>query len=216
LIEAPFHAVTGSAGRSLDDTFVLEVRVAKPRAPSLYLTGSGEAYRRTIGGIKKLSGAELFTAIATPLQTKVAQPDQALLVARFPALYKRATLVEPIIRGRRVLWVDDHPSNNFYERLALAQMGVSVNVATSTDEGLRSATLLRPDVIVSDMARDDENDAGLKLLSAVRLQGIKVPLIYYVGEVVDSRGVPARAFGIADRPDDVLHLILDALERGAG
>ena len=90
-------------------------------------------------------------ALATPLQTKVAQPDQALLVAHFPALYKRATLVEPIIRGRRVLWVDDHPSNNFYERLALAQMGVSIDVATSTDEGLRSATLLRPDVVVSDM-----------------------------------------------------------------
>ncbi len=38
----------------------------KPTAPALFLTDGGEAYRKTIGGIKKLSGAELFNARHSP------------------------------------------------------------------------------------------------------------------------------------------------------
>ena len=58
----------------LADECVLDVRLAKPQTPGLFLTGSGKANRRTKRGIKKLTGMELFNALAAPLQAKSAQP----------------------------------------------------------------------------------------------------------------------------------------------
>jgi hypothetical protein len=154
LWDAPFHGVRNETGVLVPHTCVLEVRVAKPEVPGLFLTGAGDAYRKTLGGTKKLSGAELFMAIAPPLEAKQAKPRTPSVLARFPALYRRFQAVEPLVRGKRVLWVDDRPSNNFYERLALSQMGLMVDVATTSDEGLHAAVCLHPDVIVSDMERN--------------------------------------------------------------
>lgn len=49
-VNIPFHNVFNSDGNLLSGLCVLEVHVAKPSAPGLYLTGSGEAYRKTVGG----------------------------------------------------------------------------------------------------------------------------------------------------------------------
>lgn len=214
-IQVPFHPVLDSSDEPLHDTCVLEVRVEKPVAPNLYLTGGGEAYIRTIGGVKKLSGAELYLALAVPLKAKVPSSQSASLIARLPSVYRRATLVHEIIRGRRVLWVDDNPSYNFHERVALAEIGVAADVAISTSEALQAVTRLNPDLIVSDMERHGQEDAGLELLTSLSTHGLTVPVIFYVGRVEKERGTPPGAFGIADRPDEVLHLILDALERNA-
>jgi len=216
MVDAPFHPVYLDDGSALAGTCVVEVRVAKPPSVGLFLTGSGEAYRKTIGGTKKLSGAELFMALGQVLQVKVPEPANQSLLSRLPVLHTRAMLVQSLVHGRRVLWVDDQPSNNFYERLALAQLGLSVDVAINSEEGIHSARLVRPDVIVSDMRRQGQHDAGLQFLAAAPAAGLFCPLIYYVGHVDQSRGVPPGAFGIADRPDEVMHLILDVLERQAG
>lgn len=215
-IQVPFHGVSGSDGGALPDTCVLEVRVPKPQGPRLFLTGGGDAYRKTIGGTKKLSGAELFMALESPLQAKMPESAKLSMLARLPAVHRRAMLVEPLVRGRRVLWIDDQPSNNFYERLALAQIGLCIDIAVSSEEGIYSAKHLRPDVIVSDIARHGDQNAGLEFLKTARAEGVAAPIIYYTGCVDEARGVPAGAFGITDRPDQVLHLILDVLERGAG
>jgi hypothetical protein len=37
--------------------------------------------------------------------------------------------------------------------------------------------------------------------------------IFYVGVFAPARGVPPQAFSMTNRPDDLLHLILDALEK---
>jgi CheY-like chemotaxis protein len=216
MVEVPFHGVCDADGRLLASTCVLEVRVSKPNATSLFFTGSGAAYRRTVGGTQRFSGADLFMALAAPLQDKVPKADAPSLLAGLPTVLRRAGVVEPLIRGRRVLWVDDQPSRTFYERMALAEMGLNVDVALSSDEGLRAATYLPPDVIVSDMEHSGHREAGMRFLHAIRAHGIHSPIIFYIGKVDKSRGVPVGAFAITDRPDEVLHLILDALERRAG
>ncbi len=38
-------------------------------------------------------------------------------------------------------------------------------------------------------------------------------MIFYIGVVDPNKGVPVQAFGITNRPDELLHLTLDALER---
>lgn len=213
MVDVPFHSVRGAAGGTIPDTCVVEVRVAEPRTTTLFLTGSGAAYRRTLGGVQKLSGAQLYAELAKQLESKTTSKGGQSLLASLPAVRRRAELVESIVRGRRVLWVDDHPSNNLYERVALAETGVAVDIAASSEEALALATYLRPDVIISDMEREGRRDAGLEFLRLARARNITSPVIFYLADVDPSRGVPPGAFALTNRPDEVLHLILDALER---
>ena len=46
----------------------------------------------------------------------------------------RAHRAAPMLRGARVLWVDDHPENNTYERQAMLALGAFVDIAKSSTE----------------------------------------------------------------------------------
>jgi CheY-like chemotaxis protein len=50
-----------------------------------------------------------------------------------------------------VLWVDDHPSNNYYKRKALELLGIHFTISTSTADALEKASKHKYDVIISDM-----------------------------------------------------------------
>jgi hypothetical protein len=63
-----------------------------------------------------------------------------------------------------VLWVDDFPNNNIYERQALEALGVNFVLATSTEEALKKISRQRFDAIISDMGRPPDSRAGYTLL----------------------------------------------------
>ena len=56
----------------------MEVSVRAPAHSELYLTGGGEAYKRTLGGIKKFTGAELLNALLGQLIEKLRQSGMLL------------------------------------------------------------------------------------------------------------------------------------------
>jgi CheY-like chemotaxis protein len=132
------------------------------------------------------------------------------VAARSPAL-RRAKLVSAALQGARVLWVDDEPANNHSECRLLAAFGAEVRQVRSTTEALAALTGGAWDLLLSDMARDTVPDAGLRMLGQLPRGAPKV--VFYVGRVDESRAVPVGAFGIADRPEPFLHLVLDVLER---
>lgn len=218
--EVPFHKVIGAKGSILssEDTFVVEVSVHPTSSRLLYLTGSGEAYRKTLGGTKKLSGAELLNALLTQLQTKLEAPegegseDEAEL-SWMPSVARRAKCVRPLLRGARVLWVDDNPGNNLYERIALASLDISVDLALSTEEALFMVTRLQYDLVLSDMNRLANPTAGTELLDHLRRKRVATPVVFYVGHVDRGRTLPLGAFGITNRPDELFHYIFDVIER---
>jgi CheY-like chemotaxis protein len=111
--------------------------------------------------------------------------------------------------------VDDHPENNAVERKMLRQMGIFVEPVTTNADGL--AALADPDdhfdLVLSDIGRDDGSPDGLALLDAVRRMSDPPPVILYIGRVDPSRTQPPGAFGITDRPDILLNLVMDALDR---
>jgi hypothetical protein len=51
------------------------------------------------------------------------------------------------------------------------------------------------------------------MLAAFRGEGIAMPIIFYVGSLKPDAGMPPGAFGITQRPDVLLTLVGDALER---
>jgi CheY-like chemotaxis protein len=147
-------------------------------------------------------------ARATERSNYFATPEHLAQVLR------RAEIVVPLLHPEaRVLWVDDHPENNNSEREILEALDIGVDEVISTDQALARFAPDTYDLIISDMVRDGEAEAGLQLLSEMARRGIDAPVIFYVGWIDPSKGVPPGGFAITARPDELLHYILDALER---
>ena len=120
-----------------------------------------------------------------------------------------------LFRGRRILWIDDFPESPLNERKMLQSLMVDIDMATSTElaEKMLHAKDKKYDLILSDIKRGEDKLAGLKFLENYAKQKKRLPVIFYIGYPDPSKGVPPHAFGITHRPDELLHLIMDALER---
>jgi len=118
-----------------------------------------------------------------------------------------------VFKGAQILWVDDHPENNLNERRMLRQLNTEIDMVTNSEEALRILDNAKYDVVLSDMARGQDPLAGLDFLQKLREFDRSTPVIFYIGVIDLDKGVPGRAFGITNRPDELLHLILDVLER---
>ena len=66
---------------------------------------------------------------------------------------------------------------------------------------------------ISDMLRCNKITAGLKFLGQFRKENKAAPVIFYLAVFDAQKGVPAQSFGVTNGPDELLHLILDVLER---
>jgi DNA-binding NtrC family response regulator len=107
--------------------------------------------------------------------------------------------------------VDDAPANNLAFRQVLRGLGAGVEPARDTLECLALAATSHFDLIVSDIDRGNEN--GIDGLRRLREAGVKAPATFYVRQVDRSRPVPETALGITHLPDELLHLVIDGLER---
>lgn len=134
------------------------------------------------------------------------------MISSLPSVDRRGKVVRPLLKGARLLWVDDNPSSNIYERLALNSFGISTDLAISTEEALYFAERAKYDVILSDMRRGSNPMAGTELLRSLKGRHIASPIVFYVGRLNQEPG-PVGAFAITDRPDELLHYVFDVLER---
>jgi CheY-like chemotaxis protein len=78
-----------------------------------------------------------------------------------------------------ILWVDDLPDNNVYERKALEAFGMKFTLALSTDEALKKLAAHRFAAVISDMGRREGPREGYVLLDKIRQQGNLVPVFFY-------------------------------------
>lgn len=125
----------------------------------------------------------------------------------------RAARNADILRGRMAVWIDDHPEWTRVERLVMHGLGVFVEPVRTTQEAdsfLKSNLAeRRADLIISDIGIDDGSS---RLADAVRLgREHSLPVIFYVARA--RSGVPEGAFGITTQPDELWHLVMDAIER---
>ena len=135
-----------------------------------------------------------------------------------------------LLRRARILWADDHPENNLPIVELLRRFGAGVDTPRSNDEALSLLTANRYDVVISDVARDDEGPRsdlmGVELAEQVfKRWGLRVLL--FTGrfnpatlpgatdaerlELVEQ--LQRCVFASTNRVDEVLHYILDILER---
>jgi len=129
---------------------------------------------------------------------------------------RRAARIERVIRGTRVLLVNDIPQEVSYVIEILRDIGLDVQIETSSDDALRAVSKETYHVIISDMMRGAIEDEGIRFLKRMREKEIPSPVIFTVGRFNPDLGTPPFAFGITNRVDECLNLVFDALERTRG
>jgi CheY-like chemotaxis protein len=140
--------------------------------------------------------------------------EQAKVVIEQSSALRRARLVKSVVDGAHILWVDDKPRDNIYERRTLEALGITIEEATSTGLALAKAKARHTnyDLILSDMVRS-RPDSGLVLLNSLRDAGCTTEVVFYVRKLDKKKSVPLKAFGITNQPEALLHYVLDVLER---
>ena len=118
------------------------------------------------------------------------------------------------VEGSTVLWVDDRPQNNRYERQALEALGIGFVLSTSTEDALARTQHQSFDAIVSDMGRPPDPRAGYTLLDALRKRGDYPPFIIYAGSRSPEHIAEAKrrgALGCTNQPQELFELVLEAV-----
>lgn len=115
-------------------------------------------------------------------------PDEETLINKFKENLE--LYFESIIKGaefkkisdnKEILWVDDHPENNVYERSILEQYGLAFTLALSTQQALHCMKHSAFSLIISDMGRKEGNREGYILLNEIRKTDKQIPFIIYAG-----------------------------------
>jgi CheY-like chemotaxis protein len=117
---------------------------------------------------------------------------------------------------QNILWVDDRPANNAWERRALESYGMHFALALDTDEAKqilsRSGAFA---AIISDMGRPGDQRAGLTLLKWVRQDPLRNQPYFIYTNTDGARHRPAAGDpapqGITIDPDTLVKMVVAAL-----
>jgi CheY-like chemotaxis protein len=123
----------------------------------------------------------------------------------------------PMHGQNRILWVDDNPENNIYERQAMEAMGLEFTLALSTKEAVELLKFQKFAAIISDMGRKEGPREGYVLLEAVRVVDKNIPYFIYAGSraAQDQRETLLRgAQGTTNIPEELIEMVTRALSVG--
>jgi CheY-like chemotaxis protein len=88
-------------------------------------------------------------------------------------------LVQEGTKNSLVLWVDDNPGNNIYEREALEAVGIRIVLSEETEDALSILSHRSFGAVISDMGRREGPREGYVLLDALRARCDNTPLFFY-------------------------------------
>jgi CheY-like chemotaxis protein len=168
------------------------------------------------GGLRRVLDREPTPTDLSAATIRKAEEDVPAVVGALQAArsgssgLRRAEQVEKVLRGARVLWVDDRPENNAWEREMFRVMGVVITTVESTRSALSCLKQESFDLVISDIHRDNEDgiDGAKQIRDAVPL----LPIVFYIQNLTSSH-IPEPASGITNEPNELIHLVLDRMER---
>lgn len=176
----------------------------------LWTTVKG-ALSRVLG--RDVKPTDISAATIRKASEEVPAVDGVLQAARTHSSgLRRAASVGHALQGARILWVDDHPESYAWERELFRSLGVVIVSVEATDSALACVEKESFDLVLSDIQRDREPMDGIE--GARQINAIKphLPIVFYVGDLTSNR-IPEPAMGITNEPNELLHLVLDRLER---
>jgi CheY-like chemotaxis protein len=130
------------------------------------------------------------------------------------ALFERMAFVKEKKLSLKALWIDDNTLSVSSEQRLIAALGVNFDFVKSSSEA-ESVLLNKPyDFVISDINRDNNAREGIDFIKKLAVTHQKrIPTIFYIIRKDDKYGVPPYAFGITNSPVELIHLVLDIIER---
>lgn len=133
--------------------------------------------------------------IISDLQAKVAEIEKRSNVSPDSEVASEPELARSY---KRILWVDDHPSNNSYLAATIEDRGASIVTVLSTNEALEVIEKQKFDFVISDMGRPEGDHAGLDLIRKLKQLGIELPVYIFCGRWASNNlRSEAEAAGVA-------------------
>ena len=196
------------------------VKVSPGLLTALVATGFFIAHADTIGRL--LAKATKIKVLDIEIEASVSALNDAIVAQgldsvvgqrdRMAAL-RRLSACAPLLRGSRILWVDDKPPNNFKERQLLEGLGVRIDLATTSAAAEQFLSNHHYLLMLTDIEREDVADEGIRFAARAARLGIAVRTIGYTGTDQIGLPVPPHFFGITHRPDHLMHLVCDVAQR---
>lgn len=182
-----------------------------------FLRNIGEFNVKAAGVEATAKSREVAAAALGAAETVRATEDGAMIDASDPSDIAEA-LPDPRalrrLRGARVLWVDDRPGNNRFERQALEAFGIQVELSESTDDAMDKVRWRPYELIISDMGRPPDGQAGYTLLERLRGDGHRIPFVIYAGSRAPEHVREAErrgALGCTNRPQELVRMVTEEL-----
>ncbi|MHC1562114.1 hypothetical protein ACR9E3_24390 [Actinomycetospora sp. C-140] len=159
-------------------------------------------------GTVKVAGVDV-SFVAADLGAAAAAKNVQLPATAAKGVAQRAAEHADQLHGARLLWLDARPTHNRAERQALRALGIEVTAVTGLQEAVDLVERTDPDVVLTNYGASNNPPTAVALGRAV---GDLAPVIVYS---VGTQGKPLATgcFGQTDRPDQLLHLVIDAMER---
>ncbi len=149
---------------------------------------------------KELAALRTELAEARRRSSEEAAAAMAFVATRRPAAEAPAAAPGPATETPakpRILWVDDHPDNNAFPARVLSSAGAEIVTALSTTQALAAPGPF--DLVISDLGRGMQRDAGVETVRALRQAGHTAPIVIFAaGPAVERFGSQALEAG-ADR-----------------
>ena len=117
----------------------------------------------------------------------------------------------------KVLWVDDHPENNVFEKRFFEKHRIAVHPVTTSEDALKLLAIYDYKAVISDMGRGEDRLAGARFVQRLRARNDRTPVVIYTvradspakqqaqRELVAESGAQA----LAVTPQEVRAIVLD-------
>jgi CheY-like chemotaxis protein len=180
-----------------------------------FLVAIGPAgLRAALARVSKLSLAGLEIELASKVEEAFVRKKLTASLGDRQRIARRLDRSSALFNGARLLWIDDNPQDNSVEFEILRELGTIIDLATTDAMARDQITRAVYDVLLTDMTRGHDHAAGKNLITELEKAQLKPPIIFYVRASRHTK--PEKAFGLTTRPDELFHLITDALERQRG
>jgi CheY-like chemotaxis protein len=155
-----------------------------------------------------------ITMDAKELDASFTRKQMQLSEAQKNALFTRMATVKDRKTPIKALWFDDDFGAPELSEMRLIR-ALNVQLDRVFDENLVEKMISEApyDLIISDMKRGGNSKAGIEFLQKLVAQNQRIPMIFYLIAHTESRGTPPFAFGITNNPSELVHLVMDIIER---
>lgn len=173
-----------------------------------------ETIIRSVPRVSAVRGLGVEIELAAELLDRAQEASQTSVTAtvRRTAL-GRLEHAADVLRGGKMLWVDDHPEGNVPLVELFRTTGIHLDVALTTEQATPLFRRRPYDVIISDISRDGDPLAGIKMLRSLEQYDVEAPVLIYTANFDPERGVDRRIFAATTAPVELVHYVIDLMER---